>query len=153
MIDSLANYGYSCEQMYYAIGYYLVSTKDFDEVEHDMDIVRRHIYRMDRENQQIQNQLLALIPAMPAQENVKLTVTATELEKIPKMNFSDVNPDIKKLNDGCAICQEEFTDSDVIRHLKCDHIFHIECIDTWLTRENYKCPNCREPAADHVANV
>ena len=40
----------------------------------------------------------------------------------------------------CPICHEEDT---VVRHtLKCNHTFHLHCIDTWL-RKNRTCPLCR----------
>ena len=40
----------------------------------------------------------------------------------------------------CPICHEEDT---VVRHtLKCNHTFHLHCIDTWL-RKNRTCPICR----------
>ncbi|TKY67140.1 RING-H2 finger protein ATL57 [Spatholobus suberectus] len=43
----------------------------------------------------------------------------------------------------CAICLEEFRDGDaakVIPH--CKHVFHPQCIDTWLDR-HVTCPVCR----------
>jgi hypothetical protein len=42
----------------------------------------------------------------------------------------------------CSICLVKLKMFDIIRILDCDHYFHIECIDTWFTK-NTKCPNCR----------
>ncbi|KAK1314635.1 E3 ubiquitin-protein ligase ATL6 [Acorus calamus] len=43
----------------------------------------------------------------------------------------------------CAICINEFEDDETLRLLpKCDHVFHTECIDTWLATHT-TCPVCR----------
>lgn len=45
---------------------------------------------------------------------------------------------------GCAICLTEFSDRDIIRTLpRCGHVFHINCIDTWLGSHS-SCPTCRQ---------
>lgn len=43
----------------------------------------------------------------------------------------------------CAVCITEFEDFDTLRLLpKCDHVFHPECIDAWLSSHS-TCPVCR----------
>ncbi|KAH9453890.1 hypothetical protein Pst134EA_013008 [Puccinia striiformis f. sp. tritici] len=42
--------------------------------------------------------------------------------------------------DDCAVCLG-FLDSDTLS-LKCEHVFHRECINQWL-RHNPSCPSCR----------
>ena len=42
----------------------------------------------------------------------------------------------------CTICCDNINYSQIVRKLKCDHIFHYKCIDEWL-ETNTKCPNCR----------
>ncbi|CAN1172726.1 RING-H2 finger protein ATL39, partial [Linum perenne] len=43
----------------------------------------------------------------------------------------------------CSICLEEFKGEEECRVLKvCEHIYHRDCIDLWLTTENH-CPLCR----------
>lgn len=46
------------------------------------------------------------------------------------------------LSDGCAICLDELADGSDVSILPCYHIFHPECIDMWLSRENL-CPLCK----------
>ncbi|KAL8113191.1 hypothetical protein AgCh_020487 [Apium graveolens] len=47
----------------------------------------------------------------------------------------------------CTICLSEFRDDESLRLLpKCNHAFHIACIDTWL-RSHKNCPFCRAPIA------
>uniref|UniRef100_A0A7N0UQ16 RING-type E3 ubiquitin transferase n=1 Tax=Kalanchoe fedtschenkoi TaxID=63787 RepID=A0A7N0UQ16_KALFE len=49
----------------------------------------------------------------------------------------------------CVVCLSDFGDGDYVRLLpKCDHAFHPECIDKWLSK-HVTCPICRtnlEPA-------
>ncbi|XP_060217220.1 RING-H2 finger protein ATL54-like [Lycium barbarum] len=43
----------------------------------------------------------------------------------------------------CSVCLNEFQDDETLRILpKCNHAFHIPCIDTWL-RSHTNCPMCR----------
>ncbi|OIW01372.1 hypothetical protein TanjilG_12912 [Lupinus angustifolius] len=43
----------------------------------------------------------------------------------------------------CPICLGEFENGDKVRMLpKCNHGFHITCIDMWLVTHS-SCPNCR----------
>lgn len=43
-------------------------------------------------------------------------------------------------SDDCPICKSSFSDPSV--QLKCNHIFCMNCIFTWLDQQ-YTCPNCR----------
>ncbi|CAJ1935712.1 unnamed protein product [Sphenostylis stenocarpa] len=43
----------------------------------------------------------------------------------------------------CVICLAEFSDGDPVRFLpKCNHYFHVICIDEWLLSHS-SCPTCR----------
>ncbi|KAI5661356.1 hypothetical protein M9H77_20679 [Catharanthus roseus] len=43
----------------------------------------------------------------------------------------------------CSVCLNEFQEDETLRLLpKCNHAFHINCIDTWL-RSHTNCPLCR----------
>lgn len=43
---------------------------------------------------------------------------------------------------SCSICLEEFVTDDGVRTLPCLHIFHLRCVDTWLST-NASCPVCK----------
>jgi len=47
--------------------------------------------------------------------------------------------------DSCAICLEPVDESDNIRPLPCNHIFHLPCFDQWFwkTDQPNRCPLCR----------
>lgn len=64
----------------------------------------------------------------------------------------------KKYNDKmnekiCTICIEEFKEKENIFQLKCNHIYHINCIDDWIDTKGeseVKCPNCNENIFDNI---
>lgn len=45
-------------------------------------------------------------------------------------------------DDECAICLNEFVDGDELRQMYCDHYFHRNCVDRWLSRNPF-CPKCK----------
>jgi hypothetical protein len=86
-------------------------------------------------------------------DNVKLTVKPEIIEGITKKKFKEYESNIKEINTKCTVCQACFEDEDDTRILNCNHVYHTDCIDNWLTNYNYLCPCCREPAAEHFANL
>ena len=34
--------------------------------------------------------------------------------------------------DKCAVCQYEYKEKEKVKKLRCGHLFHIDCINTWL---------------------
>ncbi|KAK6911505.1 Zinc finger, RING-type [Dillenia turbinata] len=69
---------------------------------------------------------------------------AEVIETFPTMVYSDVKEHkIGKSALECAVCLNEFEDDETLRLLpKCDHVFHPECIDEWLSSHT-TCPVCR----------
>ena len=57
-----------------------------------------------------------------------------------------------KFNGGedseCVICICQFSIDDEIRRLPCMHVFHIGCVDKWLTIRA-ACPICRKDIKNH----
>jgi len=56
----------------------------------------------------------------------------------------------------CAICLAEFVEGEDVKVLpRCNHGFHMECVDKWL-RSHSSCPTCRhcllDPGCKNVAN-
>ncbi|KAJ1692085.1 hypothetical protein LUZ63_008783 [Rhynchospora breviuscula] len=48
----------------------------------------------------------------------------------------------------CAVCLAEFKDGDKVRVLpRCQHQFHVDCIDTWF-QSHASCPLCRTPVEE-----
>ncbi|CAI2164327.1 3852_t:CDS:2 [Funneliformis geosporum] len=46
----------------------------------------------------------------------------------------------------CSICLEEFSDGETLRELPCSHLYHIDCVDKWLTTKSSNCPLCKQDA-------
>ena len=49
----------------------------------------------------------------------------------------------KFLVQECTICLDAITNESMCRMLNCYHIFHVECIDSWFTKDP-TCPNCKK---------
>lgn len=43
---------------------------------------------------------------------------------------------------SCVICFSQIDDGDRVGALKCQHVFHAECLKSWLARKNI-CPLCQ----------
>lgn len=53
----------------------------------------------------------------------------------------------------CSVCLSEFRDDDSVRLLpKCNHAFHLPCIDTWL-HSHSNCPLCRANIVSPAASL
>mmetsp|Transcript_26591 Transcript_26591/g.84359 ORF Transcript_26591/g.84359 Transcript_26591/m.84359 type:complete len:310 (-) Transcript_26591:217-1146(-) len=50
----------------------------------------------------------------------------------------------------CCICQDEFDDSTPIKRTPCGHMFHEDCLGTWLGKYARICPLCRSDLEDAV---
>jgi E3 ubiquitin-protein ligase ATL10/75/76/77/78 len=65
------------------------------------------------------------------------------LKTFPTVSYS-TELELPGLDTECVICISEFTKGEKVRILpKCNHSFHVRCIDKWL-KENSSCPKCRQ---------
>ena len=48
-------------------------------------------------------------------------------------------PDVEDAK--CVVCLGDYAEGDQLRYLRCNHHFHVECIDEWLKRQG-SCPLC-----------
>ncbi|KAL4335150.1 hypothetical protein GQ457_07G013460 [Hibiscus cannabinus] len=68
------------------------------------------------------------------------------IQKLPVHEFqsSELNKSDDSDQPSCSICLQGLKDGEMARNLpKCGHVFHLKCIDEWLSREG-TCPMCRE---------
>ncbi|XP_050381101.1 RING-H2 finger protein ATL78-like [Argentina anserina] len=65
------------------------------------------------------------------------------LKTFPIVSYSaDLN--LPGLDTECMICLSEFTTGERVKLLpKCNHGFHVRCIDKWLSSHS-SCPKCRQ---------
>ncbi|KAL2339405.1 hypothetical protein Fmac_007345 [Flemingia macrophylla] len=80
-------------------------------------------------------------PARVANTGVKKKA----LKTFPTVTYStDLNLNLPSLDSDCVICLSEFTSGEKVRILpKCNHGFHVRCIDKWLSSHS-SCPKCRQ---------
>ena len=72
-----------------------------------------------------------------------LQITLSNINQISNVSvFINENSENSE-TELCAICQNNLEENDIIRTLnRCNHIFHLNCIDRWLSEHN-TCPTCR----------
>ncbi|KAI9085727.1 hypothetical protein K1719_032333 [Acacia pycnantha] len=44
----------------------------------------------------------------------------------------------------CAVCLNKIGEGDEVRVLRCEHVFHRDCLNQWVSLRNFTCPLCRE---------
>jgi hypothetical protein len=54
-------------------------------------------------------------------------------------------------NSECGVCIESYEDGDAVTKLPCGHVYHIDCIQSWLN-EHCTCPSCRYELTNDVAS-
>ena len=82
-----------------------------------------------------------------------LNINTENLEDVPvptNLNILRHNTEVSTYSnldtteDSCCICRENFQDTDIVRKINsCGHVFHLNCLDTWLERHT-TCPMCRQ---------
>ena len=72
-----------------------------------------------------------------------------EIESIPLKTFTKQQGINQKLAEKCAVCLNEFEDKEKVRDLQCKHMYHPNCIDTWLKRSS-KCPVCKTDVSNRL---
>ena len=83
------------------------------------------------------NNMLGIPPA-GFMDSVVITPNSQQVEA-----GSAVYQTIVPSESPCAICQDVIAVGNVVRKLRgCNHMFHIDCIDTWYQR-SAQCPTCR----------
>ena len=73
--------------------------------------------------------------------SVSKGLTNKQISKIPKVIYNSNK--FKKDDNKCVVCQYEFKNGETITKLTCGHIFHSECVNTWLSK-NKVCPMCHK---------
>lgn len=94
----------------------------------------------------------SISPKMPAVETVTQKSTAVEskvvdTEQIVGLASTTTTSAIPNQFEQptCAICLDDFVAGESrVRQLPCDHIFHPDCVDTFLTQNSSLCPLCKK---------
>ncbi|KAK5772469.1 NEP1-interacting 1 -like protein [Gossypium arboreum] len=74
------------------------------------------------------------------------------IQKLPMQEFHSIERIKSREESYCSICIQGLKDGEMARNLpRCGHIFHLKCIDEWLSRQG-TCPMCREDVLDDDDN-
>lgn len=69
-------------------------------------------------------------------------INPNQLENIQTIKFKKDPLVAPGEEEKCPICCAEFEDDESLSKLECTHLYHKECINTWLVR-NATCPVCK----------
>lgn len=111
-----------------------------------------------RDRDEIVNYILSMMVDLPEQNYPNVdNMTYEELleleEQIGKVSKGLTEEEIKKLKqekfikfkyleDKCIICQYDFKELENVVVLPCNHCFHFQCINPWLSKQ-HDCPLCK----------
>ena len=73
--------------------------------------------------------------------SVSKGLTKNQISRIPKVIYNKNR--FGKDDNKCVVCQYEFKNGEEVTKLSCGHLFHSECVDTWLSK-NKVCPMCHK---------
>nr|GEV16805.1 RING-H2 finger protein ATL80-like [Tanacetum cinerariifolium] len=68
----------------------------------------------------------------------QLQLSRRILDTLPRLTWSAGHQSSVE----CAICLSECQESDELRVLPCQHVYHLTCVDTWFDSHS-SCPTCR----------
>ena len=78
---------------------------------------------------------------MPAPDRGPPPAKPYLLEELPLLTLVDQDKDLT-LRPFCAVCVCDFEVGEQVRRLPCAHVYHDECLASWLLRR-CTCPTCR----------
>jgi hypothetical protein len=81
-----------------------------------------------------------LVESLNQQPDLEKIYDRIEIESHSYSSIKEINKDV---NNECCICLTEFNNDDSVSILKCNHVFHHDCITEWSTYK-INCPVCRE---------
>ena len=79
-------------------------------------------------------------------EVVELINSEDEKTKNNHIKLEELKEEYKNISTEettCSICLEEYKEEDSVYKLKCNHVYHKKCFDTWLKHKD-ECCLCRK---------
>ena len=80
-------------------------------------------------------------------QNVVVTMDDDDFEKLQTETLTCDH------DSNCTICMSQMVKDEQVTTLKCNHLFHNECISPYLKEYNYKCPVCRTEVGKAKYNI
>lgn len=67
-----------------------------------------------------------------------------EFPSLPVARYEDLGGEDGEREDICSICLVGYEGEDAVTKLgTCGHVFHLNCIEQWILRNQFSCPLCR----------
>ena len=79
-----------------------------------------------------------LVPPNNNLNDIVVTTDENSLNNLPILKITN------KMNEKCTICMIEMNENEEFLDIECKHIFHKECLETYLKNYNHICPICRK---------
>lgn len=94
--------------------------------------------------------IMRRLQEMEANDQARIAYGQDRTNKLPVKVFRKKSAE----DTNCAVCVDEIEDGESVKQLPCGHVYHVKCIDEWLSRYSSLCPLCkynlrntRQPAA------
>lgn len=73
--------------------------------------------------------------------SVSKGLSKKQIKRIPKVIYNKSK--FRNDDNKCVVCQYDFKNGENVTKLSCGHLFHSDCVDTWLYN-NKVCPMCHK---------
>jgi len=84
-----------------------------------------------------------LVAGRPEDLGLSGGLSTEQLSRIAVLPWSEFGAGLVRFDPQCCICMDDFVkDVRVNRLASCGHVFHVDCLHTWLARSTL-CPVCR----------
>jgi len=118
-------------------------TNQRNSSEREDEIFERHnrFFRSFRENNRSLFQVFSEFLETDNDQNPSSERLHT-INSLPTHTYNSDSAGHDDSQSSCNICLESFSKGDDVKTLPCLHMFHSQCIDTWLSRKA-ECPCCK----------
>ncbi|KMT01893.1 hypothetical protein BVRB_9g209190 [Beta vulgaris subsp. vulgaris] len=113
-----------------------------------LHIYARCVLRHSRRNTTTSITFIHRDLTQPAESvSAKSGLDPTVINLLPSFMFKKIDGHDDDHIDECAVCLSTLEEDELARRLpNCNHVFHMACIDTWLSGQ-ITCPICRSDAS------
>lgn len=104
--------------------------------------IRDHHAQARLARQELIESILRQLQELQGEARQHIPLGEEETKALPLRPFIEMKRESRG-KETCAICVDEFQEGDMTRVLPCEHYFHPDCIDPWLSSHSSLCPLCK----------
>lgn len=90
----------------------------------------------------VEQRRMAQLSRGASQTCIERNTLSHSYKRLARSNSSLDGDSNEDNTEKCTICLCEFEEGEDVRRLPCMHLFHVSCVDQWLTTVKF-CPLCR----------